>query len=128
MTAKRAVIVAAIVVGLGATGYYLASLRASSLVLTGIVTTNDVVVSPLVGGRIERLAVAEGDTVVAGQLLAVIAPDELRADTSYYAHSASGLSSQVVEAEAALRLPEESDGGPDPPGRSGTRFRGRPGG
>ena len=103
MTAKRAVIVAAIVVGLGATGYYLASLRASSLVLTGIVTTNDVVVSPLVGGRIERLAVAEGDTVVAGQLLAVIAPDELRADTSYYAHSASGLSSQVVEAEAALR-------------------------
>ena len=103
MTAKRAVIVATIVAAVGATGYYIASVRASSLVLTGIVTTSDVVVSPLVAGRIERLLVAEGDTVVAGQLLAVIAPDELRADTSYYTHSANGLSSQVVEAEAALR-------------------------
>lgn len=103
MTAKRAVVVAAIVAGVGATWYYVAGLRASSLVLTGIVTTNDVVVSPLVAGRIDRLPVAEGETVVPGQLLALIAPDELRADTSYYAHSASGLSSQVVEAEAALR-------------------------
>jgi multidrug resistance efflux pump len=103
MTAKRAVIVAGIVAGVSLTVYYFTSLRSSSLVLTGIVTTNDVVVSPLVGGRIERLAVAEGDTVVPGQLLAVIAPAELLADTSYYAHSAKGLSSQVVEAEAALR-------------------------
>ncbi len=103
MTTKRAVIVAAIVVGAGATVYYIASLRASSLVLTGIVTTNDVVVSPLVAGRIDHLLVAEGDTVAPGQLLAVIAPDELRADTAYYAHSANGLSSQVVGAEAALR-------------------------
>lgn len=83
MTAKRAVVVAAIVAGVGATWYYVAGLRASSLVLTGIVTTNDVVVSPLVAGRIDRLPVAEGETVVPGQLLALIAPDELRADTSY---------------------------------------------
>jgi multidrug resistance efflux pump len=103
MTAKRVVLVAALVAGVGATVYYVASRPASSLVLTGIVTTNDVVVSPLVGGRIERLLVAEGDTVAPGQLLAVIAPDELRADTSYYAHSAEGLSSEVAGAETALR-------------------------
>jgi HlyD family secretion protein len=103
MTAKRAVIIAAIVAGVGATLYYFANLRTSSLVLTGIVTTNDVIVSPLVAGRIDRLLVKDGDTVEPGQLLAVIAPDELRADTSYYAHSAKGISSQVVEAEAAVR-------------------------
>ena len=128
MTTKRAVIVAAIVAGVGATVYYLGSLRTSSLVLTGIVTTNDVIVSPLVGGRIDRLLVADGDTVVPGQLLAVIAPDELRADTSYYAHSAKGISSQVVEAEAALRYQKQSDGRSDPPGRSDACRRGGAGG
>lgn len=104
MTVKRAVLVAAIVAILGVAGYFIAGREPSTLVLTGIVTTQDVVVSPLVSGRIERLLVAQGDTVARDQLLAVIAPDELRADTSYYAHSAQGVSSQVVGAEAALRL------------------------
>ena len=39
-----------------------------------------------------------------GQLLATIAPDELRAETAYYAQNAQGLTSRVRESEAALRL------------------------
>ena len=74
--------------------------------LTGIVTTDDVVVSPQIGGQIRELKVVEGDTVKANQLLALITPDELRADTAYYTHSAAGLGSQVQESEAALRYME----------------------
>ena len=52
-----------------------------ALVLTGIVTTNDVIVSPQIAGQIGQLLVNEGDVVKKDQLLAVIAPDELQADT-----------------------------------------------
>jgi HlyD family secretion protein len=77
------------------------------LVLTGIVTTNDVVVSPQIAGRVASLVVAEGDTVAAGDLLATIEPDELREDSAYYAHSADALASQVEESQAALRYEEQ---------------------
>jgi HlyD family secretion protein len=78
----------------------------SVLVLTGIVTTNDVIVSPQIGGQIAELVVKEGDTVHRDQRLAVIRPDELRADTSYYSSTAASVASQVRESEAALRFQE----------------------
>ena len=87
---------------IGALAY--SSLRQRSLTLTGIVTTNDVVVSPQVAGLVGELLVNEGDVVKKGQLLATIAPDELKADTAYFAQNAQGLTSQVRESEAALRL------------------------
>ena len=77
------------------------------LVLTGIVTTNDVVVSPQIGGQIGRLLVNEGDTVKRDQLVAVITPDELAADRTYYTQNAEGVTSQVKESEAALRYQEQ---------------------
>ncbi len=80
--------------------------RGASLVLTGVVTTDDVVVSPQVGGQIGRLLVAQGDVVKKGQLLALIAPDELRAETAYYEQSAEGVSAQVRAAQADLHLEE----------------------
>ena len=84
--------------------YAFSSLGPKTLTLTGIVTTNDVIVSPQVAGQIGQLLVSEGDVVKKGQLLATITPDELRADTNYYAQNAAGLSSQVQESEAALRF------------------------
>jgi multidrug resistance efflux pump len=96
-----------VIAALAAGGYYWYShLPPGPLVLTGIVTTNDVVVSSQVGGQIAELKVAEGDTVTRGQLLAVIAPGELQADRAYYEHSAEGLASQVRESEASLRFQE----------------------
>ena len=92
-------------------GYYWYNhLPAGPLILTGIVTTNDVVVSSQVAGQIAELKVAEGDTVTRGQLLAVIAPGELQADRAYYEHSAEGLASQVRESEASLRFQERQLG------------------
>jgi HlyD family secretion protein len=105
--ALRRILLLVIVVAVGAGVYYYVNLKPSSLVLTGIVTTNDVVVSPQIGGQIAQLLVNEGDTVKKDQLVAVIAPDELRADISYYAQNAQGLNDQVNQSAAALRYQEQ---------------------
>jgi len=78
----------------------------AELVLTGIVTTDDVIVSPQIGGRIQQLLVKEGESVQQNQLIATIEPSELQADSAYYAHSVAGFASQVQESEAALRYQE----------------------
>jgi len=84
----------------------LARPRVATIVLTGIVTTDDVIVAPQVAGSVARLVVRQGQTVARGQLLAVVDPAELQADRAYYAHSAAGLGSQVNESVAALRYQE----------------------
>jgi multidrug efflux pump subunit AcrA (membrane-fusion protein) len=71
--------------------------RPQPLMLTGIVTTHEVNVSPLIQGRISRLLVKEGDAVKADQLLAIIDPQELQADRSYYAQTEQGAAAQVEE-------------------------------
>jgi len=73
------------------------------IVLTGIVTTDDVIVSPQVQGRLEELLVNEGDAVSRGQLLARIQPQEWKADVDYYADSERQSAAQVAQAEASLR-------------------------
>ncbi len=95
-----------VLAGVGYAVYYYLGRPPTELVLTGIVTTNDVVVSPQVGGQIRELKVAEGDLVKKDQLIASITPDELRADSAYYAYTSEGLGSQVRESEAALRFQE----------------------
>jgi HlyD family secretion protein len=103
-TAIRVLLLVVVAAGTGA--YFYLRRAPAALVLTGIVTTDDVIVSPQIGGQIEQLLVKEGDTVKKAQLVAVIVPDELRADTAYYTHNVAGLSSQVQESEAALRFQE----------------------
>src|SRR5437870_3425780 len=88
----------------GAVGAYYSMLRAPGpLVLTGIVTTEDVIVGPQVGGQIGQLLVKEGDQVQRNQLVAVMATDELQADRAYYARTVDSIQSQVGENQAALR-------------------------
>jgi multidrug resistance efflux pump len=93
-----------LIAGVAAYAYW--SRQPTSLTLTGIVTTNDVVVSPQISGQIRSLMVVEGDTVKKDQIVALITPDELQAESAYYTHSAAGLGSQVQESEAALRFQE----------------------
>ncbi len=80
--------------------------RPGQLVLTGIVTTNDVIVSPQISAQLSKLLVKEGDTVQVNQLIAVLSPDELRADQAFAAQSERGLGNQVDVSEAALRYQE----------------------
>jgi HlyD family secretion protein len=100
---KRAVRLILLLGIIGGIVYYSRQKPPSVLTLTGIVTTNDVIVSSQIAGRIDQLLVKEGDAVKRDQMLAVMQPDELMADRSYYEHSVAGLSSQIQESEAALR-------------------------
>jgi len=90
----------------GGVVYYKAVTRPTPLLLTGIVTTNDVVASSQVQGQLAQVLVKEGDSVKLGQLVAVIEPEELKADASYYLHTERGTAAQVTEAEAALKYQE----------------------
>ena len=103
MPRTRLVFVLVLLAAAGGGAYAYRRMAPAALVLTGIVTTNDVIVSPQIAGQIAQLLVDEGDTVTKDQLVAVIAPDELKADTAYFAQNVEGLSSQVRESEAALR-------------------------
>ena len=91
----------------GSVAYYRATTKPQDMVMTGIVTTNDVIVSAQIAGQLAQVLVKEGDTVKDGQLVAVIEPDELRADKSFYAHSEQGTAAQVQQAEAALQFQEK---------------------
>jgi len=91
----------------GSVAYYKATTKPHNMVITGIVTTNDVIVSAQIQGQLARLLVKEGDTVQAGQLVAVIEPQELRADRAFYADSERGTAAQVQQAEAALQFQEK---------------------
>ena len=103
--ARTGLVLLVVIAAVGGAAVYL-NRSPASLVLTGIVTTNDVVVSPQIAGQIRQLLVTEGDVVKKDQLVAVMMPDELRADSAYYARSAEGFGSQVRESEAALRFQE----------------------
>src|SRR5262245_59430781 len=101
----KKLIVLLILLSAAAAGAYFVYFRPPApLLLTGIVTTNDVAVSPQVGGQVSQLLVTEGDEVKKDQLIAVIRPDELQADSAYYSQSAAGLSAQVDASLAALRF------------------------
>lgn len=105
---KRKRLVRLILLLLGASGvaYSLLRPRPTTLVLTGVVTTNDVIVSPQIAGQIGQLLVREGDVVKRDQLLAVIEPNELKAESAYYSHNLEGAASQVKGSAAALRFQE----------------------
>jgi HlyD family secretion protein len=96
-----------LIVALGAGAYFYLNRPPTALVLTGVVTTNDIVVGPQIGGRIDELRVQEGDTVKQGQLVAVISPDELRAESAYAVHNVEGIASQIQQSQAALRFEEQ---------------------
>lgn len=72
------------------------------IVLTGVVTTDEVIVSPEIEGRIEKLFVNQGDTVTNGQPIARIEPELWRADAAFYASSEQASSYDLAQAEADL--------------------------
>ncbi len=76
------------------------------IVLTGIVTTDEVIVSAEIQGRLQELLVHQGDTVTNGQLLARIQPQEWKADMAFYANSEQQSAAQVAQAEADLKFQE----------------------
>ena len=103
MKGRIAVIIAAVAV---AGIFFWMHHQPASLVLTGIVTTDEVQVASQVQGRLQELLVKEGDTVKKGQLVAVIQPQEWLADKDYYENSERESADQVSEAKANLDFQE----------------------
>jgi HlyD family secretion protein len=104
---KRPLRIVAIVVLLaaaaGAAALYLGQEK-SGLVLTGMVTSDTVIVSAQVQGRLAALLVREGDTVKRGQVLARIEPEAWQADMAYYQKTESQAATQVSQARANVRF------------------------
>ncbi len=76
------------------------------ITLTGVVTTDEVIVSSEIQGRLQQLSVREGDTVTNGELLGVIQPQEQLADMAFYASSEQQSTAQAAQAKADLENAE----------------------
>src|SRR5215467_6859962 len=69
------VVVAALLVAGGALRVYMVQQRARAQILSGAIEARDVEVGSMVGGRVLRVEVEEGQRVTAGQTLVVLEPD-----------------------------------------------------
>jgi HlyD family secretion protein len=87
--------------------WYLATVRTSGdLLLIGTVDANEVMVSSKIPGRIQTLTVDEGQTVQAGQLIAVIESEDLQAARQAAEATANGQKyklGETVETERQTR-------------------------
>ncbi|MCI0352521.1 MAG: efflux RND transporter periplasmic adaptor subunit [Acidobacteriales bacterium] len=105
MTQGKKFVVLLAVISLIAIIYYLLSTnRSDDLVLIGTVDANEVVVSPKITGRIEKLTVDEGSEVKAGDLIAELDSAELAAQRRAAASNVAALRSRVAESRASERL------------------------
>ena len=91
--------------------YYFSTPAGHDLVLVGTVDSNQVVVSPQVGGRIAKLLVEEGTPVKQGDLIALLDPAELEAQERAAAATISSLRSRVSESQYTQRSTQGSTSG-----------------
>lgn len=101
---KRRVIVLTVLVVVGVAIWWAERPRAQTLVLTGTVDGNEVVVGSKITGRIVRLAVDDGQRVNVGDLIAVLDQDELRADQGAAAHAIAQAHANSQQAVAQTEL------------------------
>jgi len=101
---RRKLTIALVIIAAASTAGWLEVRHAgpADLVLTGVVTTNDLIVSSQVAGRVSRLLVGEGGSVTPNQVIATLEPGELQADRAFYARSAEAVASQVEASRAEL--------------------------
>jgi len=104
---KRNIIVVLMVLALLAGAiYYNSTRQPGKIVLTGIVTTDEVIVGSQIQGRLEKLLVKEGDTVTNGELLAQIEQREWQAELDFYKSSEEQAVAQLTQAKADLENAE----------------------
>ncbi|HVB37628.1 MAG TPA: efflux RND transporter periplasmic adaptor subunit, partial [Vicinamibacterales bacterium] len=87
---------------IGGGAYYFLTRQPDTLVITGIVDGNEVVVSAKITGRIETMKVRDGDRVEAGQVIAVLDHQDLSAAAA--ASGAAVSQAQQVELQAADQI------------------------
>ena len=127
MSARNRVFLILALLTIGSLIFYFVTVRPTGdMQLIGTVDANEVLVSARIPGRIQTLTVKEGDTVKAGQLIAVIESDDLEAALKAAEATANGMKSKLngsvetqrqnsgetasatVSAEAQVRVAEAS--------------------
>jgi HlyD family secretion protein len=88
-------IIAAIALGY----YWFSTDHTRDLVLIGTVDSNQVIVSPQMQGRIQKLLVEEGTQLKAGDLIAILDPSELEAQERAAAATIASLRYKVAETQ-----------------------------
>ncbi len=91
-----------LVAAIGGGIYYFANRQPGEIVLTGIVTTDEVIVSSQIQGRLQQLLVREGDVVTNDELLALIQPQTQQADMAFYASGEQQSAADLASAQADL--------------------------
>lgn len=104
MSARNKFAIVLSIIAIIAGGYYWFSTdHTKDLVLIGTVDANQVVISPQVQGRIQRLLVEEGTPVKSGDLIAILDPSELEAQERAAAATIASLRSKVSETQYTER-------------------------
>src|ERR1700761_3266203 len=101
---KRRVILLTLLVVVGFAIWWEERPRPQTLVLTGTVDGNEVVVGSKITGRIVSLAVEDGQWVKAGDLIAVLDQDELRADQGAADHAIAQARATAQQSIAQTEL------------------------
>ena len=99
-TSRRIIIIILVLAAVAGGIYYALTRTPAEIVLTGIVTTDEVIVSPEIQGRLQQLLVKQGDAVTNGELLALIQPETQQADVSFYTSSEQQAAADLAQAQA----------------------------
>jgi len=105
---KRILIIFGAVFLIALVYYLIAGPRDKDLVLIGTVDANQVIVSPQVAGRLQKLLVDEGTPVKLGDLIAELDPSELQAEAQAAKANIASLHEKVAEMEATEQATQGS--------------------
>jgi len=96
---NKFLITLSIVLGISLIYYFVSTPRSGDLILIGTVDSNQVIVSPQIGGRLIKLLVDEGSQVKQGDLIAALDPSELEAEARAAAATIDSLKHKVAETQ-----------------------------
>ena len=106
MKSRLRILIPIVAVAVAVIFYFVCRGHGTALRLTGVVTTDAVIVSSEIQGRLQDLLVNQGDAVQVSQLLGRIQPQEWKAEMSFYANAEQQSSAQVTQAAADLKYQE----------------------
>jgi multidrug resistance efflux pump len=105
---NKFLIIIGVIFGLSLAYYFISTPSNRDLVLIGTVDSNQVIVSPQVQGRLQKLLVDEGTQVKQGDLIAVLDPSELEAEAHAAAATIDSLKYKVAETQSTSEATQGS--------------------
>jgi len=102
MKPQRFAVLLLVILAIATAYYFWSTDREEGLVLVGTVDANQVIVSPRVQGRIEKLLVDEGTEVKAGDPIAVLDSAEITAEKQAAEATLASLRSRVAQSRSTL--------------------------